>query len=213
MTHVVIDRNLSEVPLFTGAFADDEDGAGYGMLEQWIPRIGNFISRGAGDKTFVGDGLVILCPTRSVSQQYQDQLLRYVESGGKVLVVDAAAVEGSTANSLLWPFGLASNHSASPAPKGKLRCVVEAPEIPLEASCEITGGKPLAWLGETPVAASARYGNGTVTAIGFGDLFNDASMGLHWLPEPDAETRQRYDVLYALLRASLPAQPLAGRRR
>ena len=45
MTHVVIDRTVSTVPLFTGAFADDLEGNGYGMLEQWIPRIGNYISR------------------------------------------------------------------------------------------------------------------------------------------------------------------------
>ena len=48
LQHVVIDRTLSSVPLFTGAFADATDGVGYGMLEQWIPRVGNFISRRTG---------------------------------------------------------------------------------------------------------------------------------------------------------------------
>ncbi|MBM4090998.1 MAG: hypothetical protein FJ276_16485, partial [Planctomycetes bacterium] len=37
--HVVVDRTVSEVPLSTGAFADHEEGGGYGMLEQWIPRV------------------------------------------------------------------------------------------------------------------------------------------------------------------------------
>ena len=36
---------LSTVPLFTGAFADDPEGGGYGLLEQWIPRVGNYTSR------------------------------------------------------------------------------------------------------------------------------------------------------------------------
>ena len=97
-----------------------------------------------------------------------------------------------------------------PVPQGKLRRAAGAPEIPLEAACEITGGEPLAWLGEIPVAASVRHGAGVVTAIGFGALFNDANMGFHWLQEPDAETRQRDEVLYALLRASLPSQPRPG---
>ena len=47
-------------------------------------------------------------------------------------------------------------------------------------------------------------GKGSVTAIGFAHLFIDASMGFHWLPEPEAEVRDRYDVLYGLLRTSLP---------
>ena len=45
MPHVVIDRTVSTVPLFTGAFADDLEGGGYGLLEQWVPRIGNYTSR------------------------------------------------------------------------------------------------------------------------------------------------------------------------
>ncbi len=47
MPHVVIDRTVSTVPLFTGAFADDLAGGGYGLLEQWVPRIGNYTSRRA----------------------------------------------------------------------------------------------------------------------------------------------------------------------
>jgi hypothetical protein len=42
-----------------------------------------------------------------------------------------------------------------------------------------------------------------VTAIGFGSLFNDASMGYHWLQDPDETQLQRYEILYALLRAGL----------
>ena len=53
------------------------------------------------------------------------------------------------------------------------------------------------------MAASADFGQGTVTAIGFGGLFNDANMGFHWLAEPDADTLARYELLYALLRASI----------
>ena len=44
MRHVVIDRTLSDVPLFNGGFAESVKGDGYGLFEQWIPRLGNFIS-------------------------------------------------------------------------------------------------------------------------------------------------------------------------
>jgi hypothetical protein len=210
LVHVAIDRTVSEVPLFTGAFTDGEEGVGYGMFEQWIPRVGNFLSRYPGDGAFGGDALVIICPTRSVSLAYRERLKQFVHAGGHVLVLDSIDVEQSTANSLLWPFKLASNHSTAQMPEGELRCAFSPLRVPLLAACEIQGGEPLAWLGEMPVAARARYGEGTVTAIGFAPLFNDANMGHHWLPEPDPEVRQRYEVLYGLLRVALPVPGIPG---
>jgi len=210
MKHVVIDRKTSEVPLFTGAFEDAKEGRGYGMLEQWIPRIGNFISRRTGEDVFIGDGLVVICPTRSVDRKYRERLARYVESGGQVLVFDSIDLEGSTANSILWPFGLSSNHSVEAQDEGTLKLKDSDLELPLQASCEIIGGEPLAWLGDMPVAAQVRHGEGTITAIGFGTAFKDSSMNFHWLPEPDEDMLNRYEVLYALLRTSLPWQPTAS---
>ncbi|MBN1852465.1 MAG: hypothetical protein JW829_07060 [Pirellulales bacterium] len=237
--HVVIDRTWSEVPLFTGAFADDEESVGYGMLEQWIPRIGNYISRRTGDDAFQGNGLVIICPTCSVGRQRLERLVDFVDKGGQVLVIDSPDVEGSTANSILGPFGLASIRNTLENPKGKLSMRIlpsgqiagresgtsdatsslpdpsaeqlsanglsSLPELPLQRSCEITGGEPLATWENIPVAARAQRGKGTVVAIGFGSLFCDEAMGTHWLPEPEPEILERYEVLYAILRASLPA--------
>jgi len=207
LTHVVIDRTVSEVPLHTGAFPDDKEGRGYGLLEQWIPRIGNYISRQNGAEAFTGDGLVIICPTRSVGAEYRNRLRQFVESGGHVLVFDAIDLEGSTVNSLLWPFGLASSHATEPVDQGEMRLVDSELNTPLEVSCQVTGGEPIAWLGEMPVAARVRYGQGTITAVGCGALFNDTNMGTNWLVEPDDDLLNRFEVLYTLLRASLPSVP------
>jgi hypothetical protein len=173
------------------------------MLEQWIPRVGNYISRQGGAEAFTGDALVILCPTRSVDDDYRERLLRFVESGGHVLVFDSVEVENSTANSLLWPFGLESHRDVFAGTERPLVCGFPAPAMSLIAACEIRGGEPIAWLGDLPVAARANYGQGTVTAVGFAGLFNDAGMGFHWLPEPAPEVRDRYEVLYGLLRLGL----------
>jgi hypothetical protein len=208
MEHVVIDRTVSEVPLFTGAFEDDEEGLGYGLLEQWIPRVGNRISRETGPDAFTGDGLVVICPTRSVSDAYREQLVRYVEAGGQLLVFDSPDVERSTANSLLWPFGLESTRATATQITGPL-IWVDAPDVPaieLSASCGINGGEPIAVVGPVSTAAQVRYGEGLVTAVGFGSLFNDGTMGYHWLPEPTPETLRVYEVLYHLLRRSVPAE-------
>ena len=158
MPHVTIDRTLSEVPLFTGAFADDPEGLGYGMLEQWIPRVGNCIERRSGDNIFATDGMVVICPTRPAGEEYRNKLIQFVEGGGQLLVVDSLAVENSTANSILWPFGLASNHDVPQSTGLPLRLGDQTTEVVLEASCGISGGDPLAWWGELPVAASAVTG-------------------------------------------------------
>lgn len=205
--HVVIDRQISQVPLFTGAFADADDGSGYGLLEQWIPRLGGYISRRREDDVFQGQALVVICPTRSVADGYRARLEAFVAAGGHLMVIDSPDVEGSTANGLLEPFGLASYRGGPVDEQGHLavqRCEVQ---LPCQAACTIVGGEPIAWLGELPAAARTRFGRGQVTVLGFGSLFNDAQMGFHWLPEPAPDTLQRYAVLYALLQDALPPLP------
>jgi hypothetical protein len=209
MTHVVIDRTVSTVPLFTGAFADDRDGNGYGMLEQWIPRIGNYISRRRGLEALQGDGLVLICPTRLPDQRYHQELVEWVRNGGHLVVFDTPDLKDSTANSILMLFDLASAPGA-PEPEGgdePVRMVDGSDnpaQTPLGMSCAISGGEPIALWGDTAVAARTEFGEGLVTAIGFGSLFNDANMGYHWLADPDEELLGRYEMLYSLLRAGLP---------
>jgi hypothetical protein len=202
MVHVVVDRTVSDVPLSLGAYVQGEEGEGYGLFEQWIPRLGFFTSRRSGADAFSGDALVILCPNRSVTKRFRDRLLHFVNSGGDVLVVDSPDNVGSTANSLLWLFGMGVNHAR--APEGTLKMQPDLPGFPIEVACQITGGRPFAWLEDVPVGATTRHGKGSVTAIGFGSALNDANMGMTWMQEPDDETRKRYDVLFAVLRAAVP---------
>ena len=100
-------------PCLPGAFADDKEGLGYGMFEQWIPRIGNIISRSDDDAPFHADGLVVICPQFSVSDDYLRTIDPYVEQGGQVLVLDSPDVPDSTVNSLLSPFGLTLRREAA----------------------------------------------------------------------------------------------------
>ena len=110
----MIDRTVSDVPLSKGAFTQG-DGAGFGLLEQWIPRLGYFTSRRSGPDAFSGDALVVLCPTGSISPEYREQLVEYVSGGGKLIVFDTPYNRGSTADSLLRPFGLAMDHATTPS--------------------------------------------------------------------------------------------------
>jgi hypothetical protein len=212
LAQVVIDREISEVPLFTGAFADSKDGEGYGLFEQWIPRLGCYLSRRSGQHVFGGDALVVIAPTRSVSDEYLERLERFVAAGGHLLVIDSPDVQGSTASSLHEAFGLASGQLPAPGETAPLEVAGCDAQPPMMASNAITGGEPIAWWNGHVVAARTRHGQGMVTAVGFGSLFNDAAMGFHWLPAPDDATLERYEALYALLRLSLPVPPTQADR-
>ena len=197
---VVVDRTVSDVPLSKGAYVQG-DGEGFGLLEQWIPRLGYFTSRRQGSDVFSGDVLVVLQPTGSVSQDYRDRLIEFVAGGGKLLVLDSPGNRGSTANSLLWPFGLAMEPGQPQA--GELS-VAEGPTgVRVDEACEVTGGQAITSIDSVPVAARVGYEKGSVTAIGFGSAFDDAAMGYSWLESPDADMQTRYNLLFALLRSTV----------
>ncbi len=204
-TRVVIDRTTSDVPLCKGAFIEG-DGDGYGLVEQWIPRLGYYTRRKSGPDAFSGDALVVITPTRSVSRQFQQQLVRYVEEGGNLLVIETPENSGTTANSLLWPFGL-SVHPGQ-AWRGTLAMAGDWPGIPVGRALEVSGGEPIARLGAMPVGAMARRGKGRVVAIGFGSLLNDAGMGYTWTAEPDEALLNRFETLYSLVRLTVEGTPI-----
>ena len=204
---VVIDRTVSTVPLSEGPDTRGE-GDGYGLLEQWIARTGCFTVRKDGSEAFSGDALVIICPNRSVTEQFRNDLIQFVENGGKLLVIDSPENVGSTANSLLWPFKMSIHHQQ--AWKGKLSTSTGLPLVDIAAANEISGGRSVAKLDKLPVAATGKFGQGSVMAIGFGSLWNDQRMGEHWMLEPDAATKTRYDLLFALLQSFLDDKPLSA---
>jgi len=207
MVEIVFDRTISDVVLCRGGFTDEGKGEGYGLIEQWIPRLGYFPKRRSGQEAFSGNALVIICPSRSVSEEYRQQLVQYVQRGGKLLVIDSPDNQGTTANSLLWPFGLSLRGATNT--KGRLRQSEEWPDVRVESAFAIHGGEPFMWAGPTPVGARTKFGKGLVMAIGFGAVLNDAGMGEHWMREPDADQRTRYDLLYALIRALVEDRPVA----
>jgi len=205
MTRVVIDRTVSEVPLSLGAFTQG-DGEGYGLMEQWLPRLGCFLTRRSGPEAFSDDALVVICPSGSVTREYRRRLVEYVAAGGKLLVIDSPENEGTTVNSLLWPFGMSVEHAAPP--RGKLSLLTGWPDVELGESCRVVGGEPFLWVGDTPVAARTTHGKGSVMAVGFGSLWNDESMGNHWMQEPDPAMALRFDVLFAVVGGFLDDRPV-----
>jgi len=103
LTWVTIDRTVCDGPLSKGgSIAGKPDG--FGIFERWVLRLGYFIKRRAGLDAAQGDLVVFFYPTKPVSSRYRDALVRYVEGGGKLLILDSPLNEKSTAAALLEPF-------------------------------------------------------------------------------------------------------------
>jgi len=207
MVRVIFDRTVCDAPLGKGGFiAGKPDG--FGIFEQWVLRLGYFTARRAGNEALSGNLVVLAHPHLAAPPGFREALVRYVEAGGKVLVLDSAGNAASTANTLLEPFGLAVNMATSE--RGPLMAPAGWPSTTVEGAREVTGGTALVLLGGKPVAAVARRGRGTVTAVGFASRFNDVNMGVVTDLVPDEAMRGVYELEYALLRGvieDLPAAP------
>lgn len=198
MVRVVIDRTVCNGPLSKSGFiAGQKDG--FGIFERWILRLSYFTSRKKDTDAFTGTILVFLHPNQNVGDQFRERLVRYVASGGKVLILDSPENSGSTANSLLYPFGLTVKRDTRH--RGLLSTQSDWPAITIDSSCKIDGGKPIMWIDSTPIAASIQHGKGTVTVIGFGSRFADAYMGVTGDVVPDDELRKVFDLQFLMLKA------------
>lgn len=204
-TLVIIDRTVCESLLSRSGFINGQDN-GFGIFERWILRLGYFTSRREGGGAFSGDMLVFLYPSREVPAEFREQLTDHVEGGGHVLVIDAPANASSTANALLHPFGMRMVNS--PQLAGPLETPVGWPaRITTRNAGQIEGGTPLIRIAGRPVAATAEFGEGTVTAVGFGTQFTDSNMGVTGDTIPDAAMRNLYELEFRLLRSILSDEP------
>jgi len=203
-----IDRTASDVVLSKGGFvAGREDG--FAIFERWILRLGYFTRRAEGADAVEGNMVVVLNPSLDVPPEHATALAQYVKGGGHLLVLDSAKNPKSTANSVLWPYKLSVNHRTNLA--GLVTGPAGWPAVQTEAACEVTGGQALAHLEGRPVAATARFGEGTVTVVGFSDRFSDRNMGVTGDLEPDQTMRTVYEFEFKLIRSivegTLPVAP------
>ena len=121
-----------------------------------------------------------------------------------MLILDSPENTQSTANSLLYPFGLAVNHNSRP--NGQLRAPENWPVIRIDSACAIEGGRPFLWVANTPIAARARHGKGTITVIGFGSRFADAFMGVTGDVVPNQQLRNVFDLQFQLIKDTVSGQ-------
>jgi hypothetical protein len=203
MVQVMIDRTVCKGPLSKSGFISGKKD-GFGIFERWILRLGYFTSRRSGADALTGDLVVFADPNQTVTNSYREALVNYVQQGGKALILDSPANTGSTANSLLYPFGL------TVSPNMQLRGQLKAPEnwpvIQIDSTCDIKGGQPIATVNNIPVIARVRHGKGIVTVVGFSSRFADAYMGITGDVVPDDSLRKVFDVQFAIFKDIISGQ-------
>lgn len=221
LVRIGLERGLNRIILPVGGFIGGKED-GFGLFERSVQRLTEVADlpanpgrtwstfRAAGEQVLDGDLAVFILPSREPSEAFLRRLERYVDAGGRVLVLDAVENRDSKAERLTAPFKLrirrdepvvaAAAKDAPPAtepisgPKGW-------PQITAPSALEVSGGYPLCRVGKRAVAAWIRHGKGTVTVIGFGTRFADANMGFTDQAEPTPEVRSVHDFELALLRA------------
>ena len=198
-TLFTIDRTLCGAPLSKSGFIKASP-QGFGICEQWILKLGFFLSRREGADLFEGDVATFFHPDSDPSPAFAKQLAQYVAQGGTLLLFDSAVNSNSTANTILLPFGLTVDHTQEAA--GILQTPAGWPEaIETTASRFVNGGTPFIVIDGKPVAAYAKHGEGCVTVIGCGDRFNDDNMGITTDVEPTPELRNVFELEFKILRA------------
>jgi hypothetical protein len=198
LTWVTIDRTVCDGPLSKGGFiAGKPDG--FGIFERWLLRLGYFTRRVSGLEALRGDLVVFFQPTKAVSPAFREAAVRYVEGGGRLLVLDSPKNEKSTTATLLEPFGLSVKPLAGQS--GTVTNLAGWPAVAADGAKEVIGGQTLFTWNGRPVGAVATRGRGTVVALGFGSRFSDAQMGVTGDVVPDAELRQVFDLQFALVRS------------
>ena len=198
-TLFTIDRTLCSAPLSKSGFIKASP-QGFGICEQWILKLGFFLSRREGADIFEGDVATFFHPDNEPSPAFAQQLAEYVAKGGTLLLFDSGVNSNSTANTILQPFGLTVDHTQEA--DGILQTPTGWPEaIETTASRFVSGGTPFIAIDGKPVAAYARHGEGSVYVLGCGDRFNDDNMGITTDIEPTPQLRNVFELEFRILRA------------
>jgi len=121
--------------------------------------------------------LVLLNPNKSFSARELSSMKRYLQQGGRILVLDGTHNAESTANQLLEEYGISIGTSSLPQSfifdhTGKRIAAIELPR-------PVQGGKPVLTMAfGKPFVTTTQVGKGIIAVMGSSHLFTDRTMGV-----------------------------------
>ena len=205
---VVIDRTASRVLLAQGAFNEDKQGLGFGLFEQWIPRLGYYTVRADGAAATAGDALVVICPDRGADPAFCRAVGAIRGRRRQALGDRLAGQRRLDRRHLAAPVRPLLSPRADPG-----RCAGVGRFLAGICRSIRLGKSPAGSRSPGSVSGPSppmvRCGKGLVMAMGFGSSWNDAALGNDWGAIPDGVTLVRYDALFAMLRLLVENKSIA----
>lgn len=120
--------------------------------------------------------LVLVNPNKDFSARELSRIKRYLQAGGRVLVLDGEQNKDSTANQLLGNYGIKIEET--PFPQSwvfdQKKEKIAAAELPRP----VAGGEPVLTMAlDKSFVTAAKVGKGLIAAMGSSHLYADRSMG------------------------------------
>ncbi len=163
-----------------------------------VPRVAHEYDGLIGPDTRVA---FVVAPVRPPPGRVLDQLKSFVQAGGALVVVDDMGIgRDGSAGDFLRPFEITLEYHGSGEGSSQ-----SPPHVHLGG-----GMKPLAVPDSMTVLASALRGRGRVVYLSDARSFSRRGLG-HCFAHPWKEARERYEMIYVLLRDVLALAPLDRR--
>ena len=174
----------------------------FDVFYEWTQRVDYVPSLASSidDAIKHGDAIVIINPGKSFSQKEQRKIVKYVNEGGRLLILDTILNRNSTANQLLTNFELSIvyrpiAHQLKPNQSQEVKSNnAEYSKEFYSLVPSIVGGNPV-WNTQDDVVlfSIAQQGKGRIAAVVDSYAFSKALMG-HPMDIPDPAKRKLYEM-------------------
>jgi hypothetical protein len=172
------------------------------VFYQWVLRVGYYPFTGKTLEEDVQEAnlLIIINPVEHFSADVLDQVKDFLQAGGKLLLMDGAANQNSTANELLSHFGMKIDKlKRLTLPASYTTSWMS--RMGQDSALGIEGGEGLLYsAGGEPILSVAEVGEGMIAAMTFSHLFTNPPMGGSYRVVPNQQQREIYELQFNLLR-------------
>ncbi len=200
-TKVVFEQEHGDYELPLKGFTKDRNKS-YEVFYQWVLRVGYYPFTGKTLEDDIKDAgvLIIINPNKRFSPEDISRVKKYLEKGGKVLLMDGVSNISSTSNELLSSFGMEIKRSRSVAlpPAYSISWMNRFSQ---NRAFAVGGGDAVIKSPEgVPVFSAARVGKGMIGVMGFSGLFLNPAMGGSYRVKPNQQQKRIYDLEFNILK-------------
>ena len=200
-TKVVFEQEHGDYELPLKGFTKEREKS-FEVFYQWVLRVGYYPFTGSTLEEDLKNAaiLIIINPHRRFRSDELAQVDTYLQQGGRLLLMDGASNNDSTANELLAPFGMKIVREN----KVTLPSSYSTPwmsRMGYNSAFAIEGGDAILHSVEKiPILATAHRGKGMIAVMTFSQLFANPTMGGSYRVEPNQTMREIYQLQFDILR-------------